>query len=77
MGIQRSLGNLLLVRLLVPFGTFAVAAHALCQRVEMVFFMPTQGLGQAAEVLVGQNLGPVSPGERSAEAGKRTPSCRA
>jgi putative MATE family efflux protein len=61
MGIQRSLGNLILVRLLVPFGTFAVASHALCQRVEMVFFMPTQGLGQAAGVLIGQNLGAGQP----------------
>jgi putative MATE family efflux protein len=67
MGIQKSLGNLILVRLLVPFGTFAVASHSLCQRVEMVFFMPTQGLGQAAGVLVGQNLGAGQPGraERS------------
>jgi putative MATE family efflux protein len=68
MGMQRSLGNLLLVRLLVPFGTFAVAAHSLCQRVEMVFFMPTQGLGQAAGVLVGQNLGAGQP-ERAERSG--------
>jgi putative MATE family efflux protein len=68
MGIQRSLGNLVLVRLLVPFGTFAVASHSLCQRIEMVFFMPTQGLGQAAGVLVGQNLGAGHP-ERAERSG--------
>lgn len=62
MGIQRSFGNLILVRLIVPFGTLAVAAHSLVQRAEMVLFMPTHGMGQAAGVLVGQNLGAGQPG---------------
>jgi putative MATE family efflux protein len=68
MGIQRSLGNLILVRLLVPFGTFAVASHMLCQRLEMIPSMPTQAFGRAAGVLVGQNLGAGQPAraERSA-----------
>jgi putative MATE family efflux protein len=62
MGVQRSFGNLILVRLLVPFGTLPVAAHSLVQRAEMVLFMPSQGMGQAAGVLVGQNLGAGQPG---------------
>jgi len=35
MSIQRSLGNLVLVRLIVPFGTLAIAANTLCERIDM------------------------------------------
>lgn len=62
MSIQGSLSQLLLLRLLSPFGTLAVAAHSLNQRVEMFFFMPPWGLGMAAGVLAGQNLGAQQPG---------------
>jgi len=44
-----------------PFGTLAVAAHALCQRIERVVFMPGMGFGMAAGVLAGQNLGAGQP----------------
>ncbi len=62
MGVQRSLGNLVLVRFIVPFGTLAVAAHSLCQRIEMILHVQASGLGMAAGVLVGQNLGARQPG---------------
>jgi len=67
MGMQRSFGNLVLTWFMVPFGTLAVAAHSLVQRVEMILFMPSMGLGWGAGVLVGQNLGAGQPGraERS------------
>ncbi|MFC2034292.1 MATE family efflux transporter [Chloroflexota bacterium] len=68
MGIQRSFGNLMLMWFMVPFGTLAVAAHTLCQRVEMFLFMPSMGLGMAAGVLVGQNLGAGHP-ERAEKSG--------
>ncbi len=67
MGIQNTFGHLVLTWFMVPFGTFAIAAHSLVQRVEMMFFLPSMGLGTGAGVLVGQNLGAGQPGraERS------------
>ncbi|MFC1897193.1 MATE family efflux transporter [Chloroflexota bacterium] len=61
MSVQRSFGNLFLVQLTVPFGTLSVAAHTLYQRLEMVLRLPSMGLGMAAGVLVGQNLGARQP----------------
>jgi putative MATE family efflux protein len=59
--MQRTLGNLVLVWIISPFGTLAVAAHTLNQRVEMFLQMPAMGVGQAAGVLAGQNLGAQQP----------------
>ena len=68
MSIQRSFGNLILAWLLVPFGTLAVAAHSLYQRVLMVLFLPSWALGMGSGVLVGQNLGAHQP-ERAQRTG--------
>jgi putative MATE family efflux protein len=57
MSIQQNLGQLILMVFVSPFGTLAVAAHSLYQRVEMILAMPAWGLGMAAGVLTGQNLG--------------------
>ena len=54
---QDSTTYFLLTWFMVPFGTLAVAAHTVILRVEMVLFMPAWGLGMAAGILVGQNLG--------------------
>ena len=62
MTMQGTFGQLVLMRFMVPFGTVAVAAHTLVQRIEMVLFMPAAGLGMAAGVLAGQNLGAGEPG---------------
>lgn len=59
--MQRTLGNLVLVAIIGPFGTLAVAAHSINQRVEMFLQMPSMGIGQAAGVLAGQNLGAGQP----------------
>jgi putative MATE family efflux protein len=59
--LQKSLGDLVLTRLIVPFGTIAVAAHSLASRVDMFIFMPGMALGAGAGVLVGQNLGAGRP----------------
>ena len=59
--MQRTLGNLVLVGITSPFGTLAVAAHTLNQRVEMFLQMPAMGIGQSAGVLAGQNLGAGKP----------------
>lgn len=60
-GMERSLANFVLMWIIVPFGTAAVAAHALAQRIDMFVNMPAQGLGQASGVLAGQNMGANQP----------------
>ncbi len=60
-GMQRGLGQLVIMWFIVPYGTFAVAAHTLCQRVEMFIMMPGMGLGMGGGVLAGQNLGAGKP----------------
>ena len=59
--MERTLGNLVLIWFMTPFGTLAVAAHTINQRVEMFIHTPAMGLGQAAGVLAGQNLGARQP----------------
>jgi len=61
MGMQTNMGQFILMSVIAPFGTLAVAAHTLNQRIEMFLFMPAWGLGMAAGVLVGQNLGAQQP----------------
>ncbi|MEE8204783.1 MAG: MATE family efflux transporter [Dehalococcoidales bacterium] len=66
--IQRSFSQIVLMWFIVPFGTLAVAAHTINQRVEMMLFMPGMSLGMGAGVLIGQNLGAGQP-ERAERAG--------
>lgn len=54
---ERSIAQLILVVLVAPFGDIALAAYSLSQRVQMFANLGQMGLGQAAGVLVGQNLG--------------------
>jgi putative MATE family efflux protein len=68
MGIQMQLGQLIMTTFVTQFGTAAVAAHSLCQRVDMVLSMPLFGIGASAGVLVGQNLGAHKP-ERAEKSG--------
>jgi len=67
-GMQRSFVNVVMMYFIVPFGTLAVAAHTVGQRVEMVILMVSFGFGQAAGVLAGQNLGAKQP-ERAEKTG--------
>jgi len=67
-GMERSMANVLVMWFVVPFGTFAVAAHALMERVGMFLRMPAMGMGQSAGVLAGQNLGAGRP-DRSERTG--------
>ncbi len=60
-GLQRNATQLILMSFVVPFGTIAVAAHTLNQRIEMILLMPCFALGMAAGVLAGQNLGAGQP----------------
>ena len=66
--MQRTLAQLVLMWIIAPFGTLAVAGHTLTQRVESVMAMPGSALGSAAGVLGGQNLGAGKP-ERAARGG--------
>ena len=68
MNMQMTIGHLVLMWIIVRFGTLAVAAHTVCQRVEGFVHMPSQGFGMAAGVLAGQNLGSGQP-ERAARSG--------
>ncbi|HSW57394.1 MAG TPA: MATE family efflux transporter, partial [Dehalococcoidales bacterium] len=68
MGIQMQFGQLIMTTMIVQFGTAAVAAHALCQRIDMALAMPLMGIGASAGVLVGQNLGARKP-ERAEKSG--------
>jgi putative MATE family efflux protein len=61
MAMQRSLGNIIMIWFMSPFGTVAVAGHSLIQRTEAMLRMPNTGLGQGSGVLVGQNLGASQP----------------
>jgi putative MATE family efflux protein len=63
--MERNFAALVLVKFITPFGTVAVAAHALSQRVDQFIQMLANGLGTPAGVLAGQNLGAGRP-ERSA-----------
>jgi putative MATE family efflux protein len=60
-GIQRMLSQTVLLWFMMPFGTIAVAAHSINQRIEMMLFMPAMAFGMGAGVLVGQNLGAKQP----------------
>jgi putative MATE family efflux protein len=68
MGLARTFGDLALAWFMVPFGTLAVAAHSLINRIEMFINMPGLSLGVGAGVLVGQNLGADQP-ERASRSG--------
>jgi putative MATE family efflux protein len=62
-GLGIAFGNLILTSIMIPFGTVALAAHNLLSRIELFVNTPGMGLGTAAGVLVGQNLGARKPGQ--------------
>jgi len=61
-GMQRQFGQVILTWFVVPFGTVAVAAHSLVQRIDQFINIGGQGFGQASGVLAAQNLGAGQPG---------------
>ncbi len=61
-GMGRTSATLVLTLFVVPFGTFAVAAQSLMERIDRFIQMPAMALGQTAGVLAGQNLGAGHPG---------------
>jgi len=65
---ERTASNLLVTWFVVPFGTMSVAAHSLMDRVDNIIRMPSMGIGNAAGILAGQNLGAGQP-ERAERTG--------
>lgn len=59
--MERNLGQFALMWFVVPFGTLAVAAHSVGQRVDSFIQVPFMTLGTASGVLAGQNLGAHQP----------------
>lgn len=66
--MERAFAELLLIRIISPFGTIAVAAHSLALRIDQFIQNLSGGIGGAAGVLGGQNLGAGKP-ERSEKTG--------
>ena len=64
---ERHFAQLLLVSIVSPFGSTALAVFALTRRLETFVMQGARGLGQASGILVGQNLGAGQP-----ERAKRT-----
>lgn len=61
--MQRNIGQVLVNWFIAPFGTVAVAAHTLTQRIDSFITIAGGGIGQASGVLAGQNLGAKQPGQ--------------
>lgn len=57
----RSTSRLIIVGLVGVYGTFAIAAYGVANRILMIIIIPAFGLGNAASTLVGQNLGALKP----------------
>lgn len=61
MGMQRGLLHIVVMTLMIHYGTLAIAAHILGQRLDMMVVTMIMGLGMGAGVLAGQNLGAEQP----------------
>jgi putative MATE family efflux protein len=68
MSMQHQLSISTFYWLLAPFGTLAVAGHTLWQRIDQLLLIMGTGMGTAAGVAGGQNLGAKQP-ERAKKSG--------
>ena len=60
-GMERALAQLVLLKIVSPFGDVAVAGYGMTRRLEMFANFGGQGVGQASGIMVGQNLGAGKP----------------
>ncbi len=60
-GVERGVSQLVLMAVVAPFGDVALAAFGLTRRMEMLANFGSMGIGQAAGIMVGQNLGAGRP----------------
>ena len=59
--MERGLSEMVLIRLVSPFGDLALAAYSLTRRLERLTNIGSQGMGRASGILVAQNLGAEQP----------------
>ena len=59
--MQRNIAELILIWFITPFGTLAVAAQSVSQRVDQFLQSLSGGMGSAAGILAGQSLGAGRP----------------
>ena len=67
-GMQRFFPGLVLVWFVSPFGTFAVAAYSIMQRIDNFVRVPAASLGNSSGILAAQNIGAGQP-ERAERGG--------
>jgi putative MATE family efflux protein len=56
-GMGQSLAQFIVISFITPFGTLAIAAHSIGQRIDQFLNMPAMAWGMGAGVLAGQNMG--------------------
>jgi putative MATE family efflux protein len=66
--LLRNFLGLIILKLVVPFGTLALAAYSLVQRIDTFLDVGATSLGNAAGILTAQNLGAGNP-QRAEKAG--------
>ena len=59
--MERGLSEMVLIRLVSPFGDLPLAAYSLTRRLERMTNIGSQGMGRASGILVAQNLGADQP----------------
>ena len=59
--MERGLSEMVLIRLVSPFGDLPLAAYSLTRRLERLTNIGSQGMGRASGILVAQNLGAEQP----------------
>ncbi|MCD4783267.1 MAG: MATE family efflux transporter [Candidatus Eremiobacteraeota bacterium] len=64
----RNMSEIVMMKLVVNFGTAAIASYGIGLRLRMAILLPILGMGVAASTMVGQNLGAKKPG-RAEKAG--------
>ncbi|HLB28405.1 MAG TPA: MATE family efflux transporter [Dehalococcoidales bacterium] len=60
-GMERALAQVLLLKIVSPFGDIAMAGYGMTRRLEMFANFGGMGVGQATGIMVGQNLGAKRP----------------
>lgn len=60
-GMERAIAQLLLLKIVSPFGDIAMAAYGMTRRLEMFANFGGMGVGNATGIMVGQNLGARQP----------------
>ncbi|MFC1953546.1 MATE family efflux transporter [Chloroflexota bacterium] len=61
--MERGVSQAVMLWFMTSYGTLSIAAHTICSRADMMVSMAAMGIGQAAGVLAGQNLGANQPGQ--------------